>query len=138
MVHTLHLSRFPLCGRPCEKEGEFSRLSTETKRAEEILAALRPLIPAEVLQICELDSCKFAAVRSLDISSPLFLPCHSIIPHQKLYCNSAILRQYTLEKRYRIMPVHCTCPASRHHTLIVHVKHGYILIVDIGLVLFSV
>jgi len=57
-----------------EKEGDYSRLATKIKRDEVLSAVFRLSVPAEVLQRCELDSRKFAAVFALDISPPLFLP----------------------------------------------------------------
>jgi len=51
-------------------------LHVETTRAE----AFRLPVRAEVLQRCELDSRKFAAARSLDMTPPLFFPCSSYSP----------------------------------------------------------
>jgi hypothetical protein len=56
-------------------------LAAKTKRDEVMVCAFRPPVPAEVLlQRCELDSRRFAAVLALDISPPLFLPCSSYYP----------------------------------------------------------
>jgi hypothetical protein len=56
-------------------------LATKTKRDEVLLSAFRPPVPAEVLlERCELDSRRFAAVLALDIYPPLFLPCSSYYP----------------------------------------------------------
>jgi hypothetical protein len=59
------------------------RLVTKTNRDGVLLAVFHPPVPAELLQRCELDPRKFAAVRAVDISPPLFLLCLHILPPAK-------------------------------------------------------